>query len=167
LVFAGDLGIAIMGSGKISQTLWTLKIATTVFFGLLSVAFFVLWVRSYWYVESGRISTVPGQHVAFNGGSGRMCVWFEHSPTGNWNWNTRVNEREPIDPSTRIPVFHVAFFWPAMTRLYVAHWFLTVVTVSLAAVLWLPRKFSNRGFMIAFTLVAVIIAAIAYIDRTF
>ena len=66
-----------------------LRIENTCLFGALCITFIVLWIRSYWYIEGGRFSTFPGQHTAFHGGSGRMCVWFEHSSATQWiTWYT-------------------------------------------------------------------------------
>ncbi|MCO8121802.1 hypothetical protein NHH03_08640 [Stieleria sp. TO1_6] len=71
------------------------------------------------------------------------------------------------DAENRIPWFDLAEFWPAMTRLYIAHWFLVVTTAALALAPWCPRKFSIRATLIAVTLLATTIALIAWIDRTF
>ena len=120
------------------------------------------------YVEGGMISTLPNQHIAFHGGHGRMCVWFEHSSAPTWfDWDTRpfLNEElEPLDPELRIPIFDLAFFWPTMTRLYVAHWFLMIVTSFLAFAPWCPRRFTIRSALIAVTIISVITAAICWVD---
>ena len=95
------------------------RILMTIIFSVLSIFFLVLWIRSYMFVESGMVSTLPNQHIAFHGGHGRMCVWFEHSAASGWfDWDSRPflqEELEPVDPDRRIPVFDLAFFWPTMT----------------------------------------------------
>jgi hypothetical protein len=97
-----------------------------------------------------------------------MCVWFEHSAATRWfDWYVQPI-REEIRPSgeDRIPVFHLKTFWPTMTRLYVAHWFLAVVAATLAVAPWCPRRITLRGLMIAVTALAMIMAVVAWIDRT-
>ena len=145
------------------------RIASTLFFAVLCVGSIVLWVRSYSYADGGMFSVLPGQHVAFHGGCGRMCVWFEHSAGTRWfAWHSNsIRERVPPTADNRIPIFHLKAFWPKMTRLYIAHWFIVVVTATVALAPWVPRRISVRGLMIAVTAIAMMIALIAWIDRTF
>lgn len=155
-------------SGRMARSFAVLRISTTAIFSVFAVSFLVLWIRSYTYVEGGMISTLPNQHVGFHGGSGRMCVWFEHSAANTWfDWNTRPfqeGEKESVDPESRIPVFDLAFFWPTMTRLYVAHWLLVVVASCIALVPWCPRKFTIRGTLIALAVISAIIASVSWVD---
>jgi hypothetical protein len=98
-----------------------------------------------------------------------MCVWFEHSAGSRWfDWHSNPI-REKISPTAenRIPVFDLKAFWPKMTRLYIAHWLMVVVTATAALAPWAPRKVSLRGLMIAVTAFAMMMALIAWIDRTF
>ena len=145
-----------------------LKIANTVFFGFLFVGFIAWWVRSFYYFDGGYFSTFPNQHTAFHGGNGRMCVWFEHSAAPEWfSLDSRINDDAPIKPEDRIPIFDLAPFWPTMTRLYVAHWFLAISALVFAVIPWCPRKFSIRGMLITVTIVCVVVAAISWVDTTF
>jgi hypothetical protein len=59
---------------------------------------------------------------------------FEHSSASQWfDWHARPNtDRISPDAEGRMPFFDLAFFWPKMTRLYVAHWFLALVTALIA-----------------------------------
>ena len=142
---------------------------STVFFAVLCVGSIVLWVRSYSHADGGMVSVLPGQHVAFHGGCGRMCVWFEHSAGPKWfAWHSRpIQERISPLAENRIPIFDLKPFWPKMTRLYVAHWFLMVVTATVALIPWCPRQVSLRGLMIAMTALSMLLALIAWIDRTY
>ncbi len=98
-----------------------------------------------------------------------MCVWFEHSAGTRWyDWHSNpIRERISPAAENRIPIFHLKVFWPTMTRLYIAHWFIVVVTATVASAPWVPRKVSLRGLMIAVTASAMMIALVAWIDRTF
>lgn len=146
---------------RLARLLWTSV------FAVLCVGCVLLWVRSYSYADGGMFSTLPGQHVAFHGGLGRMCVWFEHSAATRWfDWHARpITATAPASAEDRIPVFHLKTFWPTMTRLYVAHWFLAVVAGTLAVAPWCPRRLTLRGLMITVTALAVIMALVAWIDR--
>jgi hypothetical protein len=42
-----------------------------------------------------------------------------------------------------------------------------VLAGSLAVIPWCPRKFSIRGLLIATTVIATVIGAIAWVDRTY
>ena len=146
-----------------------LRIASTLLFSALCIVVIVLWVRSYWYLEGGMISTFPNQHIAFHGGSGRLCVWLEHSRANQWfDWHYHPNiESVSPDDEDRIPVFDLAFFWPTMTRLYVAHWLLAVTAALMAIAPWCPRQFGLRAMLIGVTAISVTIALITWIDTTF
>lgn len=98
-----------------------------------------------------------------------MCVWFEHSAGTRWfAWYSRpLPEKVSPNAENRIPIFDLKTFWPKMTRLYIAHWLIAVVTATVALVPWVPRRASLRGLMIAMTALAMIMALIAWIDRSF
>lgn len=147
----------------------SLRLANSLLFGMLCIASIAWWARSYWFADGGYISTIPGQHTAFSSGYGRMCVWFEHSAAPEWfNLHSRPLT-EPHDPNSdnRIPIIQVKAFWPTMTRLYVAHWFLAVAAGLLALTPWLPRQISLRGVMTCVTALAVLVAIISWVDHTF
>ena len=155
-------------NGRIAKLLRSFRMASTAFFGILFVSFAALWARSFHYIDGGYFYVLPNQHIKFLGGSGRMCVWFEHSAAPKWfDGRSRVNDQGPVAPKDRMPFFDLAFFWPTMTRLYVAHWFLAISTLVLAIAPWCPRKFSAQGMLIAVTVVCAVIAITTLIDRTF
>lgn len=118
------------------------RVAISVVFGLICFFSGFWWIRSYWYIDSGLVTTFPGQYVAFHGGNGRMCVWFEHSAASRWfDWRSRPNGWGPgAATEGRMPWFDVALFWPRMTRLYIAHWVMMVVAGLIAVAPWCPRK---------------------------
>lgn len=145
-----------------------LRIAISAFFGLLTVAVCVFWVRSYWWMDSGLLKLSPSEYVQVHTGDGRMCVWFEHKPTKEWFdwWADPITVNTPPDADNRIPWFDLDF-WPTFARLYTAHWFLAVVAGSFAVVPWFPRKFSLRGLLIAMTVIAAIVGLIVFVDKNF
>ena len=150
------------------KLLFSLRIAISSVGGVCCLLMIAWWVRSYSCVDGGHVKVCPWDYVQFHGGSGRMCVWFEHKPTDRWfSWHSRPNT-EQISPNDkdRMPVFDLAF-WPTFARLYIAHWFLAVLAGLLAAVPWCPTRFSLRTLLIATTVTAAVIGAIAWVDNTF
>lgn len=151
------------------RSLRSLRLASSLLFVVLCIAIIAWWARSYWFADGGYVSTFPGQHTAFSSGYGRMCVWFEHSAAPEWfDLHSRLLT-EPHDPNSqdRIPIVHLKAFWPTMTRLYVAHWFLAVSTGLAAFAPWFPRRISLRGMLIGVTAVALLVATVSWIDHTF
>lgn len=158
-----------MSSNRFFNLLCVIRIVSTVFFGLLCIGSVVLWIRSYWYAEGGLIRTFSNQHVTFDGANGRLCVWFEHSASNLWfNWYTDPNT-EFISPDAeyRQPWFGLAFFWPKMTRLYIAHWLIVIVTALIAILPWLPRKFGIRELLITMAIISAVVGLITWVDTTF
>jgi hypothetical protein len=47
----------------------------------------------------------------------------------------------------------------------VPHWFVTLLFIALAAIAWIPGRFSLRTLLIAMTLVAVVLGLIVYATR--
>lgn len=154
---------------ELHRSLHILRLTQSLLFGMLCTASIAWWVRSYWYADAGYISMTSGQHTAFSSGYGRMCVWFEHSGAPEWyNLYCRpLTEPHDLSSENRIPVFHLKAFWPKMTRLYVAHWFLAVATGFLALAPWIPRRISLGGMMVSVMAFAFLVAAVTWIDRTF
>jgi hypothetical protein len=52
-----------------------------------------------------------------------------------------------------------------MTTIGVTHWFVSFLITLLAALPWLPYRFSLRTLLIATTLVAVLLGAVIYAVR--
>jgi hypothetical protein len=125
-----------------------LRIAVSVFFGVLTIVLCVLWVRSYskqdtlntrWYF----IASFRGQLFADTGFLGER---FDGRDTHTLYTMTPdpVDQRytwQPIAPVKRIP-----------------YWVLVAIAGSIAAIPWRPAfRFSLRTLLIATTLVAVVL----------
>lgn len=95
-----------------------------------------------------------------------MCLWIEHKPIKQWYDNLPYRITTHIRPgdSNRSPWFDVGF-WPTFVRIYVAHWFLAVAVGLIAALPWIPTRFTMRGLFVGMTIVAVITGAIVWVDR--
>lgn len=125
-----------------------LRIAVSVFFGLVTVALCVLWVRSY-EVRDDIIhwnGTRFGIH--FQSNYGTLSYGRAGTTSGYSAWV--VGTGEPHPASQRLRITAAANSW----RVYVPFWLLVVVTATVAWAPWIPR-FSLRTLLIATTLVAV------------
>jgi hypothetical protein len=128
-----------------------LRIAVSVFFGLLAVALFVLWPLTY----SKPLSiTFPGaiaeEHREFRIGGGqirmdsvtRLRYQVQSWPKRTWQTSNAIK-------SVHFPL-----------------WFCTAISITFAAILWVPHstfRFSLRTLLIATTLVAVVLGLGAWL----
>jgi hypothetical protein len=127
-----------------------LRIAASVFFAVVAVAFCVLWVRSYWYHElvlcsfDQQFSTIPEESVD---------PWIVYrQPASDW-W---AGEEGPW----RAQSWGGFYVNLRQTPIVVApYWFWLLIPATLAAMFWrnpLPR-FSLRALLFTTTLVAVVL----------
>jgi len=141
-----------------------LRIAWSVFWGVVALLLIVLWVRSYWWVDELRelnsrhweqLSSCQGWIHLRRGGS-------ILAPYDRWNfYSNRIGD---VGPST-LPR---SFKWkisPA-PQVSVPHWLLAVLCSTSVAFSWLPWRFSLRTLLIAITLVAVGLGWVVYTFRT-
>jgi hypothetical protein len=153
-----------------------LRIAVSVFFGLLTVALCVLWVRSFSrYEQLGTQTARDGAAVPTVVESWRGQLWFvwpEHGVSATkWFYDSTPPEiyfhttdlSEVWRPKD---TFGFAMrYAPELPvgggRLGVAvpHWFLVAVLIAIAAAPWVRwyKRFSLRTLLIATTLVAVLL----------
>jgi hypothetical protein len=151
-----------------SKLLLSLRIALSSLGSVLCLLIIAWWVRGYWWADGGWIALGPWEHIQYSAGGGRMVIWFEHKPAGQWfkRYAHRMTEHTPPDAENRIPPFDLAF-WPTFARLYTAHWLWAALALSLAAIPWCPKRFTLRTLLATTTLIAAITGVIAWVDRTF
>ncbi len=127
-----------------------LRIAFSATCGIACVLLIVLWVRSYWWMDStGYLTSVQGklfvqEYLIINSPTGsafRGPCGITSLPTG-WGF-------VPIDGGVTLPI-----------------WSLVVPMAILAAVPWIRWRFSLRTLLIATTLVAVVLGLIVWLVRT-
>ena len=145
-----------------------LRIAFSTICGILCLLMIAWWVRSYWWADSVVLRLSRSEYIQVHAGDGRMCIWFEHKPIDKWFdlWSRPITIHISPDADDRIPWFDV-HSWPTFTRVYTAHWFLTVLTGSFAVIPWCPRKFSLRALLIAMTVIAAVAGVIVWVDKNF
>lgn len=131
-----------------------LRIAWSVFFGVLCVLVIALWMRSYWYRDLVTYSSPTGHRVAI--GSNRGNVYLIHriwQPDAGqvvrygWQYGNGAAQEyrimsgwTPVQPWTKVVIPHV---------------FLSLAFVLAASFPWIRYRFSLRTFLIAMTAVAV------------
>ena len=143
------------------------RIAVSVFFGLLTLALCVLWVRSYWYVE--QVLCTVDEHFIFMGslpGVFGFSILAEESvdPWIIYRLSTKEwlasGEGQWLEQSWG--GFHISYIdGPVVMAPY---WCWLLMPATLAAMPWLHylKRFAVRTMLIATTLVAVVLGLIAW-----
>jgi hypothetical protein len=153
-----------------------LRIAWSVWWGILCVLLVVLWVRSYWWVDSfqywagSRVAALDSQNSR---------LYLSGSTTGGANMQPLLRAEKLSEVETdllnRIRLSENRFgFGKYMnlmlintTTLILPHWFPIVFSALLAALPWIrwSSKFSLRTLLIATTLIAVVLGLVAWSSK--
>jgi len=154
---------------KRAKWFW-LRVAVSTFFGLLTVALCVLWVRSYTRSDSVWLIT-PTRPNSITAKRGRV-VLSRHSPFRNKGGATWWHQVEMIDDGifeSEWDGFHGFAFSNSSseTLLQFPFWFAVVQTTFLMSLPWLSllplsSRFSLRTMLIATTLVAVVLGVMTW-----
>jgi hypothetical protein len=153
-----------------------LRIAWSVVCAIASVLLIALWVRSYWWVDfiEAPIGTNGCSLSSVRGHLGLDARPSEAAVTG-WHYSGgRMDEPQELadtpqpnsddDMSNSFSVTTVTTTeLPRIVTL--THGLLSLLFAILAALPWLRYRFSLRTLLIATTLVAVVLGAIAYATR--
>jgi hypothetical protein len=158
---------------KRARWFW-LRVAVSTFFGLLTVALCVLWVRSYWYWDSVRAGYPPCLY-AMDSANGEFAVGG-FAPTDpdlkvvpSWKYVCGDSERSMsfvrIDRATTLGRVGFAFgFDGSGFGIAFPYWFPVMLCSGVGLVLWknwTPR-FSLRTLLIATTLLAVVLGLLMW-----
>jgi hypothetical protein len=144
-----------------------LRIAWSVFWGVLAVLLIGLWVRSYWYRE-GWVRQSAGVQVEVMSHDG-LFRWVSRAGyNAKWDYPWK-SVSDPILYSQRRPFFYyIPMIQTGATtpNIFVPYWFSSFVAVALSATPWLrvPKRFSLRTLLIATTLVAVVLGLIVSLE---
>lgn len=145
-----------------------LRIAWTVFLGVLSVMLIALWVRSYWWAD--HIFCAEEELIIISSVGKFELLWDGVPiPRGRFqNWE--VHHRRLIAPSRRklwwVPtcntnetsvVIHMPYWLPTL---------LVGAAVTISGLPWVHWRFSLRTLLIAITAVAVGLWFIVWMTRT-
>ena len=138
------------------------RIAVSVFFGVLTVALCVLWVRSYWYVDTVSVTSKSGARLrSVMSGCGVLCI-NDWSPAYR-RWAGGVWKREIMPVQERwiarfrdTPKFQFdrsADGW----GIDLPYWLFVMSAGVASAMPGMQSRFSLRTMLIATTLVAVVL----------
>ena len=167
-----------------------LRIAWSVAWGVVAVLLCVMWARSYWRLEQlstqpsntasvdpvleslhGRLWIICPQH-----GFGKRWLLSSVRPEEYWHVKTMADVYRPKD------VIGFGFGYYTQPGICFPYWFLAVVSVALAAAIWIhwarlltnapwfraiqaTPRFSLRTLLIAITLVAVGLGVVVWATR--
>jgi hypothetical protein len=147
-----------------------LRIAWSVVWGLATVLLIVLWVRSYYRVESLISPIGRSRFLSFNTFPNRFVFGvIDESPSKTWAVISIPADEYIASFDRNIgeppPVLAIQFGVINNDSIVVPCWFGLLFTTTLWALPWLPFRFSLRTMLIATTLVAVVLGLIVWLSR--
>jgi hypothetical protein len=142
-----------------------LRIAWTLFCGLLCVLLVVLWVRSYWICDSLRLpaSETEVNFHSLKGTISTSVYRISMRPARGWEWGSQYI-------SQMMPVLGPGRSWyyrsdgPG-TNLAFPHRFLILIAALFAAAPWIRWRFTLRTMLFATTIIAALLSLIVYVAR--
>ncbi len=160
-----------------SRFLRYLRIAFSATCLIACVLLIVLWVRSYWGNDSIAITQSTANYFGLvtmrtdtqiDSGRGRIGgVW--NGASGLLTPSAWIISHEPLADDFESDGFGFEFMNSPIGRIFsVPHWFLILMSTTLAAAPWLPwwsNRFGLRTLLITTTLVAVLLGLIVWATR--
>jgi hypothetical protein len=143
-----------------------LRIAWSVACGIACVLLVVLWVRSYWWVDSIETRKTPTFWVVASS-RGALGVGYNPLvyPVADRDWKFEsyspdYNEQMPVHSFLGFYIHHLQ----GEAAIVVPHWSLVLFTAVIAPLPWIrwSTQFSLRTLLIATTLVAVVLGLLVY-----
>ena len=143
-----------------------LRIAWSVLWGVVAVLLCVLWVRSYWKMDTLHIPVHRSQ-IFFGSFRGYFQAHYDGFERDDRDWKLRSFK------STSYPDFHRGSDFGARGNPTFVHamgpdWILLLVVATFTAIPWvghLKWRFSLRTLLIATTLVAVVLGVVVWLAR--
>jgi hypothetical protein len=136
-----------------------LRIAWSVFWTLAAVLLVVLWVRSYWRVETMSYTNSAKGYTGVRSDEGKFVIYRGHlqpppRETPGWKYSRFYDS---------LHQYRGVMWWPWTNRRDMAilpYWFLVSLSAIFAAAPWIRQlhlRFSLRTLLIATTLVAMVL----------
>jgi len=160
-------------SAKPPRRFRRLRIAVSVFFGVLAVALCVLWVRSYWFFEYVLCPTIATKQIELVSYAGRVGAAIlsgrENRPFG---WGLASNRIVPDGDADARWARNAESMFSHLAdasvlkfnaqRISLPYWRIVGVAAGFAAFPWIRLRFSLRTLLIAMTLFAVVLGLVCY-----
>ena len=136
-----------------------LRIAASVFFGTLTVALCLLWVRSFWRIDSASFGWNHWTH-SVQSLAGRIEVesWYWKLPMPSDLEFGSIPLRQDYYRFRHSTGARLGFLFAVTNEIIlvsVPYWALVLVCVATVSLPWIAHRFSLRTLLIATTLVAV------------
>ena len=139
-----------------------LRIAWSVVCGVACVLLIALWVRSYWRQELFGVGVTKSSYVSVTWYQGNLTIAASRVslPTV---FESRTSNFYQMNNQTWTYRFRSVPYFEAFA--IVPHWFAAILFIPLAAIPWIPGRFSLRTLLIVLTLVAVVLGLILAVVR--
>jgi uncharacterized membrane protein len=136
------------------RRLGRLRVVWSVFFGVLTVALVVLWVRSYWGRIGWEALTTATHRYEIYSVEG-VCIAIMY-PRVFLGFELRIDHPQELfldlTTGTKLGIGHYSDGY--FSGVSIAYWLLTPIVILVAALPWLPFRFSLRTLLIVTTLIA-------------
>jgi hypothetical protein len=160
-----------------------LRIVWSVVWGLAAVLMIMLWMRSCWWQDSLHVNYAGRDTPDYSGtksvnlisAQGRIAVttlpmrWAPRIVTNHSKISATFQTFDYMDDFGNTPsaTWFRVMRWskPNHTSVELSNWFLVLSLIALAVAPWLPTRFSLRTLLITTTLVAVVLALVAWSIR--
>ena len=149
-----------------------LRIAWSITCGIACVLLIVMWVRSFWWLDSVNlplwgynltsVGTVSGT-VGITFGRAKCDLSFVTIPTDDYSKLRSSNNLLPVSP-----VFGCISRGGYGFEMFIPDWFLLIAGVAMAAAPWTRHRswrFSLRTMLIATTLIAVVLGLMVWASK--
>jgi hypothetical protein len=139
-----------------------LRIASSMFWGLICVLLIVLWVRSYWWSDVVQVitPTCDARTDSANGGT-TISIFFDSEREAAYEWKQNsYRHNAAMRPPNATWKFDIYITHRGLDA-SLPHWFYLLLTSLIAAAAWV-RRFSLRTLLVATTLVAVVLGLFVY-----
>ena len=143
-----------------------LRIAWSVWWGVMAVLMVVLWVRSYSRLTTWQFLTTPQIRYYLHSVDGTLAIqcWYREFISKELVPMFRKSDMSWLTTNAGLSVRGTPGL--GIESVSISYWLLTVATGALATMPWLPIwRFSLRTLLIATTLVAVVLGAVVYAIR--
>jgi hypothetical protein len=142
-----------------------LRIAWSVVWGVLALMLIVLWVRSYWRLDSFGLYGAPSTKAAtsYNGAISASIIFHELGRP-RWHCTSEPN----IDPADFRGLLSIEFYDDRKQDMLLAafpHWVGIVALVICASAPWTLRRFRLSTLLITTTLIAILLGLMVHANR--